>query len=181
MEKTKFNGGGIFAVLLGVVFIGAALSGVMFNDYWLDEAEECKGGEVLIGSSSAECGVYPYQDGNGVSPTPVNERWTNEETDYKTPYDVFADAIRDLCDANNECFSTASTYLSEIEFFCIIEGFSTSGFMTFPGNIAQVIISYEAESGFDMSNSLLKIQEVCYPSGPGTYVQGDLPTLQEPE
>ncbi len=178
MEKTKFNGGGIFAVLLGVVFIGAALSGVMFNDYWLDEAQECKNGNVL---QEEECGIYPYQDGNGNSETPSNQRWTNDETDYKKPFDVYADAVRDICESSNECFSTAQTYFSEVEFFCVLEGFSLNGFLPFPGNIAQVIISYEAESGFDMNDSIMMIQDICYPSGPGTYVQGDLPTLQVPE
>lgn len=176
MEKKKFNNSGIMAAIVGITFIGMALSGVTFGDYWLDEAEECKGGEVF---NDPNCTDYPYQDGNGKSYTDPSQRWTAEETDYKTPYDVFADSVRDLCEANNECFSTASTYLSEIEFFCILEGFSQSGFLNFPGNIAQLVISYEAESGFDMSNSLIMIQDICYPGGTGgTYIQGDLPTLE---
>ena len=179
MEKKKFNGTGIFVLLVGIVLIGGALSGIIYTNYWLDEAEDCKNGEVL---NSVECGVYPYQDGNGASNTPPSERWTNDETDYKTPYDVFADAVRDQCQIQNECYATASTFLSEIEFFCIVEGFTGSGFSNFPGNIAQIIISYEAESGFDMSESLIMIQNVCYPGGAGgTYIQGDLPTLKVPE
>ena len=178
MEKSKFNGSGIFVLIVGVVLVGSALSGIIYTNYWLDEAEECKNGEVL---NQVECGVYPYQDGNGASNTPPSERWTNDETDYKTPYDVFADAIRYQCDIQNDC-NPQGNYLSEIEFFCIIEGYSLSGFLNFPGNIAQIIISYEAESGFDMSNSLIMIQDICYPGGAGgTYIQGDLPTLEVPE
>ena len=179
MEKKKFNGSGIFVLVVGVVLVGSALSGIIFTNYWLDEAEECKNGEVF---NSVECGVYPYQDGNGASNTPASERWTNDETDYKTPYDVFADGIRDLCNNINECTPTSSTYLSEVEAFCVIESFDFGGFLNFPGNIAQIIISYEAESGFDMSESLIMIQNICYPGGAGgTYIQGDLPTLKVPE
>jgi hypothetical protein len=178
MEKKKFNNSGIMAAVVGITFIGMALSGFVPGDYWLDEAEECKDSEVL---QDVNCGVYPYQDGNGKSFTPESERWTADETDYKTPYDVFADAVRYQCDVQNEC-NPQATYLSEIEFFCIIESFDPNGFLNFPGNIAQVIISYEAESGFDMSNSLIMIQDVCYPGGAGgTYIQGDLPTLEVPK
>jgi len=178
MEKKKFNNSGIMAAILGITFIGMALSGFMPGYYWLDEAEECKDSEIF---EDAECRAYPYQDGNGKSNTPVNQRWTADETDYKTPYDVFADAIRYQCEVENEC-NPQSTYLSEIEFFCIIESFTIGGFLNFPGNIAQMIISYEAESGFDMSNSLIMIQDICYPGGSGgTYIQGDLPTLEVPK
>ena len=181
MEKKKFNGSGIFVLVVGVAFIGAAFSGVLFNNYWLDEAEECKDGKVL---DEVECGVYPYQDGNGASNTPPSERWTNDETDYKTPYDVFADAARAKCLELNECTPTSQTFLSEVELFCILEGydFIQNSFSNFPGNVAQIIISYEAESGFDMSNSLIMIQDICYPGGAGgTYIQGDLPTLEVPK
>ena len=179
MESKKFNGGGIFAGLLGVVFIGAALSGVMFNDYWLDEAEECKNAQAI---NDKDCIDYPYQDGNGNSPTPLNERWTNDETDYKKPYDVFADAVRDQCELINECEPTSPNFKSEVDLFCTIESFSLNGWLNFPGNIAQDVIRYESESGFDMSDSIIMIQDICYPGGTGgTFVSGDLPTLQVPE
>ena len=178
MEKTKFNGGGLFAVLLGVVFIGAALSGLMYDNYWLDEDSDCDNGAVLDGG---ECSKYPYHDGNGNSPTPINERWTNDETDYKTPYDVFADAIRDNCDNFNECTPSSQNFKSQIDSFCFVESFTLNGFMPFPGNIAQIIIQYEYESGFNMGASISMIQTICYPSGPGSFVSGDLPTLQVPE
>jgi len=179
MEKRKFNGSGIFVLVVGVVLVGSALSGIMYTNYWLDEAEDCKNAEIF---NLIECANYPYQDGNGASNTPASERWTNDETDYKTPYDIYADAVRDQCKIIDECYSTADNFISEIELFCVLEGFTLNGFLNFPGNIAQVIISYEAESGFDMSESLIMIQDVCYPGGAGgTYIQGDLPTLKVPE
>ena len=180
MDKKKFNNSGIMAAIVGITFIGMALSGFMPGDYWLDEAEECKDSEIL---DDVNCGVYPYQDGNGKSFTDPSDRWNADETDYKTPYDVFADAARDRCELLNECYANAPTFLSEVELFCILESFDFNvGFLNFPGNIAQVIISYEAESGFDMSNSLIMIQDVCYPGGAGgTYIQGDLPTLEVPK
>ena len=178
MEKTKFNGGGIFAVIIGTIFIGAAFSGIIFDNYWLDEASQCEDGAIL---DIQECSEYPYQDGNGDQETPLNERWTNDQTDYKTPYDVFADAVRVYCDKINECVQGSQNFESEVELFCFYEGFTLNGFLPFPGNIAQVIIQYEYESGFNMGASISMVQSICYPSGPGSFIPGDLPTLQVPE
>jgi len=180
MQKNKFNNSGIMAAIVGITFIGMALSGFIPGDYWLDEAEECKDSEVF---QDVNCGVYPYQDGNGKSFTDPSDRWTSDETDYKTPFDVFADAVKYQCDIQNEC-NPQATYISEIEFFCVVESvdFQSGVFLNFPGNIAQVIISYEAESGFDFSDDLTTIQDICYAGGAGgTWIQGDLPILQVPK
>ena len=180
MSNSKgFNGGGFFVLIIGVLFVGAAVSGIIFKNYWLDEHPECENGQALIDN---DCNEYPYSDGNGATATPVSERWSNDQTDYKTPYDVFADAIRDSCSINNDCFDGAPNFKSEVEMFCVAELFQFQQQPTFPGNLAQIIIQYESESGFDFTESLNQVQSLCYVGGQaGNYIQGDLPTLKTPE
>lgn len=87
----KKNSAIAVGVILAVLF-GNALAGITPTGYHADciDAEDNEGDSFIDGLDN-DCQEYPYADGNGEEPTPLEQR--NQDSNYKSLFEYHRDFI----------------------------------------------------------------------------------------
>ena len=149
-----------------LVVIGGAIAGsvmektyILINDECLDEIDNNNDGDEDI-YEDLGCSTYPYEDGDGETPTPFSNRWQSDIEDYQTGYDLWADIVhREVAKCPNGDASACGIprVNNDVDFFCMIE----SNANTKPSQYVQV---WAQSTGYD-DGSYQMIQDLCYQFG----------------
>ena len=123
-----------------------------------------------------DCTDYPYEDGNGADPTPVNQRFTKPQDHYVSPYDWLREDVQTLIAKAGgiQGLGLPSGIDDEVKVFCF---FDANGAQDFQTIIDKLELS--APPNFDFSASKNLILNLCYAFPPYSHGITELPILFE--
>lgn len=162
--------------MVGLVFVilAMALVGTIPSKYYIKPAQECSGGEFMQ-TYDEDCADYPYEDGNGDSATPVNQRFTEPQDHYVSPYDWLRVDVQSLIDKSGGIPSLGlpGSIDNEVKVFCFFDANGAQDFTTIINKLQLTA------PGFDFSASTNLILNLCYTFPPYSHGITELPVLFE--
>lgn len=157
------------------VILAMAVVGTVPQKYFIQAHEEC-GGSNFIQNFEPECEDYPYEDGNGASATPLNQRFTEPQDHYQTPYDWLRIDVQQLIQKAGGISNLGlpGSVDNEVKVFCYFDSNGASDFQTI---FAKMELT--APPSFDFSESGNMVLNLCYAFPPYSHGITELPVLYE--
>lgn len=157
------------------VIIAMAFVGFIPGKYFILAHEDCGNGNFME-NFEQECSEYPYEDGNGASPTPVGERFTEPQDHYQTPYDWLRVDVQTLIAKAGglQNLGLPQTVDDEVKAFCFFDANGAQDFQTIIDKI-----ELGAPPDYDFSESKNMILNLCYAFPPYSHGITELPVLKE--